>query len=429
MNVKYETIKKTSNFFTMKVKLTFVFLYFLVIFISELFYRDPLSDISIKFQEILQKKLENWMELAKIVSFIGGNNITYGCIFLITFNFTNIFKSYLLLMIIFINNLVSSVLELIYIEGRPYFISDNNIKSYGCKSGFGNPSFDSLSSISFFLAFYHLVFDSRSIKYRRILQIIYLFIFIVMYFIIIFSEFIVGANSLNQLIFGGLLGFGIYLIFFWLMELYTNDSKQLLNFIRKGLIHNVLINLSILVLFLYFYFFKARLSDDKKKEWISRINLKSCENKIENISFENESYLIFALIFANIFAFIGLNHEFFFTFKSNISNWTKYNFSSEVKEDDSFFSSLDFTKDTQWNHNNIVNSILRMLVITFFSCIILSPFFLISYSQNFWLVFFLKINLPISVLLYFDFYVLKLILRKLRLVNFSSNNLITDTQL
>jgi len=291
---------------------------------------------------------------------------------------------------------------------------------------YGNPSANFLRSMAFYLSLWNIFIQSKSLRDKYLIKGFSLFIVIFINIIIFLSDIAIGAQSLNQELFGGLIGLGVYLTLFWVMEIYTNDPKTMLSIINMKIFNYLMINFAFSLITLSSVYFNEQIYNEQRNTWIDIIKNK-CGYVYENVLFENEDYLLLATVFSNIFAFIGLKHEFVFTFRSSVNNWTKYNFSLEVKEVDSLFSSMDFTKDTQWNHNTLLISFLRLLVICLISCGLMSPYFLISYDDQFWLVLLVKIFLPFSCVLYFHFFVVKLVLKFLRLVNFSSNDLLSST--
>ena len=85
-----------------------------------------------------------------------------------------------------------------------------------------------------------------------------------------------GLDSLNQIIFGSLIGLCIYYVLFHLIEINTNDSKQLLKVVQMKNIYYFLLNFILLIPILLLIFLKEYETDDKKKFFI---NIKNKFNK------------------------------------------------------------------------------------------------------------------------------------------------------
>jgi membrane-associated phospholipid phosphatase len=94
---------------------------------------------------------------------------------------------------------------------------DLKVHSYGCAKGFGSPSGHSSSAWSFPIILFLDIFHGMPIKEKKnnlvnfmfsswftYLTVLSLAIFWV--FIIPFSRYVLGAHSLNQILFGSLLG-------------------------------------------------------------------------------------------------------------------------------------------------------------------------------------------------------------------------------
>jgi len=357
MMVKSEFSKKRANTLNWKFRLFIMIVYFLSIFLVEPFFRDDLMKKSIEIIELIQDFMgPDLLEVAAWLSLLG-SNLVFSIIFIITFSFTNIFKSYLLVMIICCCNFLVSTINLFYGDGRPFYISNNRIIPYTCKMSYGNPSANFLRSTAFYLSLWNIFIQSKTLRDKYLIKGFLLFIVVFINIIIFLSDIAIGTQSVNQEIFGGLLGFGMYLTLFWLIDIYTNDSKTLLSIIKIKIFNYLMINFVFSLITLSSIYFNEHIDNEQRNSWIDRIKNK-CGYVHENVLFENEDYLMLATVFSNIFAFIGLKNEFVYTFRSNINKWTKYNFSLEVKEVDSLFSSMDFTKDTQWNHNTFLISFL-----------------------------------------------------------------------
>ena len=153
--------------------------------------------------------------------------------------------------------------------------------------------------------------------------------------------------------------------------------------------------------------------------WIFNIK-QLCEEKLQNISedslFKNEADILFGISLSNIGAIIGIKSELYFSFNGNLPDWISYNFSLQIIENDYFDSSLILTRDNQCNHTNFTKSILRLIVTLIIVALLAIPSFFLK-ENDVYFAFFFKIFLPLTFILFFQFYIGKILFRRLRLSN------------
>ena len=152
---------------------------------------------------------------------------------------------------------------MIYKNPRPYWKSD--ILDIVCNSGYGNPSGHSLVSLSFFLVFSHIVtnFDFfRKYKKGKILRIVIFSFCIILAALVIIGRVLLSAHSINQIIFGSLLGIGIYFVEIHIISYHTYSSEQFINhIIRKKVVVIYFIIYALLIGLLFIIYFS--ICDDK----------------------------------------------------------------------------------------------------------------------------------------------------------------------
>ena len=209
-------------------------LYFVVIISTEFTYKKKLFDKSIKFQEDLREKFDKESSFYKFwnfISFFGTNLFCFG-VFFIIFIFFPLNSSFLVLQSLNFADYLTNLFKIIYRNPRPYWKS--NRLDIVCNSGYGNPSGHSVIGLSFYLVLSHVFTNFeffRKNKKGQILRIIIFCFFSVLIVLIIISRFFLSAHSINQILYGILLGFGIYFLEIHIISYHTYSSKQFINHI------------------------------------------------------------------------------------------------------------------------------------------------------------------------------------------------------
>lgn len=413
--------KKTSRWFIFS-------LYIIIVMASEQFFRKPLFDASISFIEGLQGSDPHKNSLMHIAEFIShlGNSGAFLTIILIVYNFANIYKTYVLLMALLLASMMISILKMIYMSPRPYWVSEKIIP-FGCEGGWGNPSGHSLASTAFYISLWHILFECSQLRKRKLLKYGSLAFTILFILTIMFSRNAVGAHSLNQILFGCLLGFAIYFFLFYVLCIDVNDSKQFLKFIEfRNLIYGV-INFFIFLFAILVYFFNQ--NEEVFAKWDHAITTHGCASVPKNKRLQNEGFVTFAVFLANFGAFMGIKFEYYFSFAGNVQNWRQFNFEVDEKNDDeSLMTKISINKETQWNHTNSFYSIMRILIVLLLCAIIILPFYMfIEWDDNFAVVFLFKTLIPFNLAAFSFFFLFKIVLKSLRMVNLTLYSMLQDS--
>ena len=200
------------------------------------------------------------------------------------------------------------------------------------------------------------------------------------------------------------------------MDLKLNSSKQFVRFMEIRNIYYVGFN--IMILFIFIILVNVATYDRNAHNiWNTIINQKCGSETLLNVGFQYEAFLLFAVFFSNIGAFVGIKSEMHFTFDGDVEDWNDYNFPKLEEDSSSLMSSFSQSRETQWNHTRFHISLLRLVVLLILSTIFLIPYIFISFAENTFIVFFFKIFLPLSLIFFFIYYGAKPILKKLKLVN------------
>jgi membrane-associated phospholipid phosphatase len=394
-------------------------IYIIILFTLEAICKKPLFKASDQFIIYLQgsdPKNNYYIKVAQFFTFLGSNSIFIPLLIMV-YNYVNIYKTYTLLMSLLISIGSFSILKVVYSSPRPYF-KNEKIETFGCEGGWGNPSGNCLSSMAFYLTLWHIITDCKELRNQKLIKNIYLLVTCLLIVLIMFSRIMVGAHSINQVLFGGLLGFGIYYFLFFVLCIRPNDHEQfsrILNF--KNITYFTGNSLIFLFIFLIFLFNEID-EDTKDKYYINIIN--KCPNTTKNLLFNREALLNFGIFLSNIGAFIGVKFEYFFLFRENLENWYQSNFEmNEPNDDSSLLTKITLNRETQWNHTNSFYSVLRLFLIIVFSAIMIFPFFFVNWSDDFGIVFIFKILVPANTLSFAFFYLFKILMKSLRMINLS----------
>jgi membrane-associated phospholipid phosphatase len=422
MNIQGAQAQKSRS----KSRWLIFILYVLIIFGTEPFYRQPLFNFSLDFIEKVQgdePKHNNILHVAEFISHLGNTGV-FIPIILIVYNFANIYKTYILLMTILLSTMFISILKMLYISPRPFW-KNQKIEIFGCEGGWGNPSGHSLASTAFYLTFWHIIFECHALRNNKILKRISLAATILFIFTIMLSRTFVGAHSINQILFGFLIGFGIYFFIFYVLCVKVNDSKQFLSYIAfRNLIYGF-INFFIFLFVVLIFNFNQH--EELFSEWKNEIN-KKCPEIPDNKRLQNEALVTFATFLTNLGAFYGIKFEYYFSFGENIQNWRQFNFEIDERSDDeSLMTKITINKETQWNHTNSFYSILRLLVIILLCAFFMLPYFFIEWSDNLLIVLIFKVFFPLNMITFSFFYLFKIILKSLRMVNLTLYSMLQDS--
>ena len=396
-----------------KLRLLFLIVVLISVLVLEMF-REILREISLFFIQKLQESSGILIEISVYISYLGSTEI-FLIYFLILHNFVNILKSFVLIMIIMLSTFISIFFQLVYSDPRPYYI-DKNIKSYNCLIGYGNPSGNLVVSMAVYMTLCEILCNSNTLKKRKWQKITLLFFSLILILALMILELFTGSHFLDQILFGTCLGFMIYFLFFHCFDLDLHLPKFFILFIQIKSIYFILFNTVIIGVYILFM---IELPKSDHSGWIFNIK-QLCEEKLQNISedslFKNEAYILFGISLSNIGAIIGIKSELYFSFNGNLPDWISYNFSLQIIEDNSCDSSLILTQDNQWNHTNFTKSILRLIVTLIIVALLAIPSFFLK-ENDVYFAFFFKIFLPLTFILFFQFYIGKILFRKLRLSN------------
>ncbi len=284
-----------------KFKLIIFIIYILLSLIFEQFYRKPLFIISLNLQKQLYPKFsESSIKIFKLLSKFGTQNALIPLLIIILILFPlNI--SYTFCSIIILSSYFDNILKILYGSPRPFWIYPSIKRT--CDGGYGNPSGHSFSSFSVYLSLYNIIVDLSYFNMRSYLKLFLLFLFILFSFLICLSRIFLSIHSLNQIMFGIILGIGMYFYYFHIIELHKFSGKQFFKYIN-GTFENIIHTIKFIIYFiilLFLYLFR----ENNWKEYNHIIN-KECSHLYEYRKFNNDGFFIGSVLFLLIGAHYGL---------------------------------------------------------------------------------------------------------------------------
>ena len=376
----------------------------------EFLVREFLFSISIPIIIFLQKYFYYFYPIELFFSLFGMEKGIF-LILIISYNISNILIPLILLSISLISIYIGGILKIIYQNERPFFIN-SEIKVLNCEGGFGNPSNHSLLSTFFYLSLYEIyVKKNKEINEKNKKLILFFTIFFI--FSIVFSRMFLGVHTLNQILFGSLIGFFLY---FFMFKIYKFNQNVLFIIYNFKQIVFVIIFLIIFGFFNYYFFFNFdnKILYEKYNFMIE----KNCPKFPIIKRLENESFYCIFVLSVLIFAVFGIYYEYYYIFSANVSKFIKYNFNNE-NENEIYL--LNNNNNNQWNKTNFNVSIKRFFVILFVCIILLIPYFFISYDNNFFVVLVFKTLIPLYAIVFVLFSYMKKITGYFNLNNNNNN--------
>ena len=322
--------------FSSRTKIIITTVYFSLVIFTEPLYRNLLDNRTL-IKDIQNKFDSKAIKLfSKYITYLGSEK---GLIPLcIIFLFFNPFLYFLYLTFSTISSTyLVSVLKLIYQNPRPYFL-DNDIQLLvNCDVGYGNPSGHSLVSTVVYLGLWKLISKNKVFKdeKRKIINFSLLGFIIFFILCIAFSRLYGGVHSLNQIIYGILLGIGLFILYFYFFKIYNKNHEMFFLFIEENkILLNVIFILAYILIFPLYYF----ANDKKNKElYLNKIqNHCGADIAPSYKHFSNESFIGGSLILMLIGMFNGLLYskklmeKMYSTKEYIIINWHRNTFSRKI---------------------------------------------------------------------------------------------------
>jgi membrane-associated phospholipid phosphatase len=215
------------------IKLLILVIYLALLIGLEQVFRSPMFESSLTFELDWQKSSPGSQSFWIFCSELGTGPVLIPML-AITYLFFPLNKAYSYLTVMIYGYYLDNIMKLWYGNPRPFWLNPELFKA--CNGGFGNPSGHSFSSASAYFAFFHIVTDFDWFKKRlvgvitRVLLGILTFVIVVL---IVLSRLYLGAHSTNQILYGGLLGLGLYYFVFFVMEWSSQTPEEFSQFFTQ----------------------------------------------------------------------------------------------------------------------------------------------------------------------------------------------------
>jgi len=415
--------QKNSFFVLKKTQLIIITTYLIFIFISEIYLREPIFDWSVNFLKIYHNNKSDSSFIILFCKFLGeiGNTPGYTLIIIISYIYFNVYRTGFLIFNLIICTFIIGTLKMIYANPRPYFESEE-ILSYSREGGWGNPSGHSLTAVCFILSFWKVIFQIQNLKDKESLKNWTFFGAILVILMILVSRFLIGAHSLNQIIFGALIGYALFYFYFYILDIDTEKPEQILKIIYleenekiyKKLYTLLVLNIFFIIIDLLFYF----LNKDTKNElnFLNILNKRFTENPLKKYKMlQNEGLYSCSASLANICLFLGICFELNLTFKNNERNWIIYNF--DYNEN---FLEFQSRKENvfKWNKINNKKRTIKFLIFLILLLITFLPFYFLGILfDNIYLILIIKLVIPVNIIFLGMFFFYKNIFRYFDVIN------------
>lgn len=217
-----------------KHKIILISLYFIFIIATERIYYQLLFNESLevipKFQKASPKSYNFW----KFIAHLGGKPVLGG-LYVVLFLFIPFNKCFIMFFLLIFTGFIDHLSKILYRQERPLWMNDKIDVHSEHACGYGNPSGHALSSSCLYLSLWYMISDLLNnyfrIRNKLFYSIKYLIfsIFLIIVFLIMTCRLYLGVHSLNQIIFGFLIGVGIFLLFLPIFKTYHNSPSEFLN--------------------------------------------------------------------------------------------------------------------------------------------------------------------------------------------------------
>jgi membrane-associated phospholipid phosphatase len=292
------------TFKSTKMKIISIIIYFIVIIGLELLYRDYLFNKSVSLQEKihLNPKSDLLLKIGKIISFFAANMAAFIFVFLI-FLFMPLNYSFLMLQSIIYSAYFTNTMKMIYQSDRPNWKVNYLLRS--CNNGYGNPSGHAFTSVNMYLCLAHILF--KYFKIRYVLRILIFIFCILISILIILSRVILAAHSINQIIYGALLGIGVYYILIHIIGYHNYTSIEFYQHIKKKRVKKIYYIFHIFLLFLAVFIYLFTKNKDTSEIEKRVFNGRRCPFQPEYKKFKNDGLFQALSITAMLGAQFGID--------------------------------------------------------------------------------------------------------------------------
>ena len=285
------------------IKILLLLCFVITICLTERLYNKPLFQYSLDFIINLQNSTPSFLMMFLRI-------VTYSCylevifpLIIIIFNFCSLQSTFLLFNVLFVSTLVTNLMKLIYADPRPFWVK-TNISVFKCEIDYGNPSGHAVCAFSFYMTLFQFIYDKYLNNKQLLYKISYWITVLSFLLLILISRLAVGVHSINQVFYGTLVGFAIYVIYYFLLDIHLYKSEEFLGKFQQGNYYTLWYILTYLAgvvnAVMVFY---IQIYDNRK--WEANLK-KMCPKISEIMKFQNFDLGLTIVIFACIGMISGI---------------------------------------------------------------------------------------------------------------------------
>ena len=215
------------------IKVTCLLCFVITVALTERLYNKSLFQYSLDYIINLQNSTPGFF-----ITFL--NVVSYSCnfevifpIIIIIFNFCSLKITFLLFNVLFLSLFVTGIMKLVFLDARPFWINAN-ITFFKSEVDYGNPSGHSMFAFSFYLILFQIIYDKYVNDKDLLYKISYWISVISFLFLIAFSRLAGGVHSINQVLFGSLVGVTIFFAFYFILGIQNYNSEEFLAKFQQG---------------------------------------------------------------------------------------------------------------------------------------------------------------------------------------------------
>ena len=218
----------------LKFKILIISIYFIIIIATERTYFNVLFNKSLEVIPKFQKASPGSYNFWKFMAQMGGKPVL-GALYVILFLFIPLNKVFVMFFLLILTGFIDHLSKILYRQERPLWMNDEIDVHSEHACGYGNPSGHALSSSCLYLSFWYMVSDLLNNCFRNYTKALYTVKYIIfsvcliIVFLIMTCRLYLGVHSLNQIIFGFLIGVGLFLLFLPIFKIYHNTPSEFLN--------------------------------------------------------------------------------------------------------------------------------------------------------------------------------------------------------
>jgi membrane-associated phospholipid phosphatase len=316
----------------------------------------------------------------------------------VVYNLVNVYAALCFIFLDSFGVFINGLIRFIYLDPRPFW-TDERFPPCFCAVDYGNPSTTGINLFILFATLYKCFTYNNKNKSRKIFLMTLGFIVIAYTSIIRVFQ---NIHFIHQLLYGFGIGYIMFYIFFDILDIDFDDEKQFSYFLEHPI--GMFIVFSCLYLLSNLIHFMLNL--EPRLEFVDIVSKSCVINPI--FAFDNESYTKSPRIYEFLGYYYGVWLEYIIIFKSNYNLFTRYNLKSKYQ--------TEKFNDTDW-----LRSIIRIVIMYLMHIIIVSKLILSKYykppeeSMAYSVV--VRLIIPYFLEGIFNFFILKTMMRHLRLTN------------